>query len=200
MKLAETSIPSTFSSEYETMVGPEVEPTEVLAIFRSLFAATSDYFRESKKKGQKAALKFVDSAGNFIMAGIVEYNKNEEEGQDNWNYYFTFNEEDIKDVSPANMCDSNEMRFHAALANRLLEFSLRVNESAYIAPMITMAARSLSSWLDQNAVPGEEVTLEDEGYFIASVTVEDNEPVKSLLPDSEMKVIIKDDAATEKAA
>ena len=200
MKLMETSIPQTYATEYETMVGPEVSPNEVEYVFMSVTAATADFLRQVKKKNQKVCLKYVDQAGNFIMAAIVAYNKNEDEGQDNWNFYYTFNEDDIKDIPENNRYDTNESHFHAAVTNRLLEHSLRCSEAVYISPMISMMARSLSSFLDQNAKPGEEVVLEEEGYFVASVTVEDNEPVKALVPDSEMKVLIKDDAATEKAA
>lgn len=198
MKLVETSIPQNYSVEYETMVGPAVPHKQVPCIFKSLMAATADFLRERKKKNQKTALKYVDNAGNFIMAAIVSYNKNDEEGQDNWNFYFTFDEADLKDV--ANMFDTNDTGFHVKLTDRLFEYRLRCNDAAYMCPMIFMAANSIVSFLDQNAKPGEEVTLEEDGYFVASVTVEDGEPVKALVPDSEMKVLIKDDAATEKAA
>lgn len=66
--------------------------------------------------------------------------------------------------------------------------------------MLTLVARSLQSFLDQNAKPDGEVTVEEDGYFKASVAIEDNEPAKSVLPAEEMKQLIKDDAATEKAA
>lgn len=200
MKLMETSIPQTYSTEYETMVGPEVSPNEVEYIFKAVSAATADFLREVKKKNQKVCLNFVDAAANFIMAAIVSYNKNDDEAQDNWNFYYTFDEADIKEIPDNNRYTTNDTNFHAAVSNRLLENDIRCCEASYISPMISMMARCLSSFLDQNAKPGEEVTLEEDGYFVASVTVEDNEPVKSLLPDSEMKVLIKDDAATEKAA
>lgn len=200
MKLSETSIPANYATEYAATVGPEVFPDEVICIFKGTFAAVSDFFKTAKKKNQKVALKFVDGAGNFIMAGVVEYNKNEEEGQDNWNYYFTFDEDDLKDVKPENLYDTNAPHLHAGVTNRLLEFNLRINESAYIAPMLTLVARSLQSFLDQNAKPDGEVTVEEDGYFKASVAIEDNEPAKSVLPAEEMKQLIKDDAATEKAA
>lgn len=200
MKLSETSIPANYSTEYEATVGPQVFKDEVVCIFKGTLAAVSDFLKTAKKKNQKVALKFVDGAGNFIMAGVVDYNKNDEDGQDNWNYYFTFDEEDLKDVKPENMYDTNTPHLHAGVTNRLLEFNLRINESAYIAPMLTLVGRSLCTFLDQNAKPGEDVTVEEDGYFVASVSIEDNEPVKALIPDEEMKKLIKDDAATEKAA
>lgn len=199
MNLSETSILTNYSNEFETTVGPEVEPLEVLSIYRSLFSAVSDFFRETKKKNQKVALLFNDVANNFIMASVIEYNNNEEEGQDNWNYFFTFDQEDIKDVPESNKHTTNESYFHAALNNRLREFGLRCNEASFVEPMISLAARTLSSFLEQNASINEEVELVDEGYFIATSSVEENnEIVKTLLPDSEMKVLIKDDTMTEK--
>lgn len=196
--LKETSIPQTFATEYETTVGPQILAEEAVSTYRAVITATADYLRMIKKKNAKTSLVFADSAANFIMAAVVEYNKNSEEGQDNWNFYFTFDEEDIKDA--ANKHDTNEAQFHAVVTNRLFEHGLRVNESVYISPLISMTASSLSTFLEQNATPGEEVTLEEEGYFVASVTVEDDKPVKALLPDGAMKTLIKDDAATEKAA
>lgn len=200
MKLSETSILQLFITEYETTVGPEVEPWQPQHVFQAVTAATADFLSKVKKKNQKVCLSFVDAANNFIMAAIVKYNKNDdEEGQDNWNYYYTFNEEDIKDVPADNKYTSDDSYFHADVTTRLLEHMLRVNEAAWIAPMISLSARLISTFLDQNAKPGVEVTLEEEGYFVASVTVEDDQPVKALLPDDMMKTIIKSDDATQKA-
>ena len=50
---------------------------------------------------------------------------------------------------------------------------------------------------NENAKEGELFELEDEGYFLATVGVEDGIIVKSLLPDGPMKTLIKDDATVE---
>lgn len=200
MKLGETSLPQQFATEYETTVGPHVIPEDVITAFKAVHAATADFLADVKRKNQKVCLNFVDAANNFIMAAIVKYNKNEEEGQDNWNYYFTFNEDDIKDVPAVNRHNSNETPFHSKVTNRLYELGLRITDATYISPLISMTAKSLSLFLDQNVKPGEEVILEEDGYFVASVKIEDDQPVKSLIPGSDMKIIIKQDDATQKAA
>ena len=46
-------------------------------------------------------------------------------------------------------------------------------------------------WLDNNAVDGEEVGVEMDGVFQASVAVENGEKVFSIVPDGEIKKIIK---------
>ena len=55
----------------------------------------------------------------------------------------------------------------------------------------------IKKWLEANAVEGEEVGVELDGIFQASVAVENGEKVFSLVPDGEIKKLIKDDAAIE---
>lgn len=197
--LKDTNILQNFKAEYSANIGAIVEEDQVFDMYQAIFEAVADFMREVKKKNAKTALVFSDTANNFILAAVVEYNKNaNEDGQDNWNYYFTFDENDIKDAT--NKHDINETAFHIKLSKRLLDHTLRCTEATFISPMLSLAASCLSTFLEQNAKPGEETTLEEEGYFLASVTVEDDEIVKALLPDGAMKSLIKDDAATEKAA
>jgi hypothetical protein len=51
--------------------------------------------------------------------------------------------------------------------------------------------------LDNEAQPNEVVDIEMPGYFVASVGIEDNMKVFSIVPDGHMKAIIKDDSALE---
>lgn len=197
--LEETNIPQLFCSEYLATKSIEVSEDQVIDAFHAITIATADFMRAVKKKNSKSALIFCDDMNNFILAAVVEYNKNlEDDSQDNWNYYYTFYESDIKDA--ANKFTINESKFHTVLSNRLYEQNLKITDITFISPMVKMYADMISSFLEQNAKPGEEVELEDAGYFLASVTVENDEPVKAMLPDGAMKSLIKDDAATQKAA
>lgn len=195
--LNETSIPEVFSTEYESMFGIGVSGEEVEIAYKAIFLATADFLRGVKKKKAKSALSFIDVDGSFILAGVVEYNESDnKDAQDNWNFYFTFDEDDIKDAS--NKHDTNETAFHAIVTTRLTENGLRPSDASYISPMISMVAAKLSSFLDENAKATEEVELDMPGIFTCVVKIEDDKPVKSLLPDGEVKALIKDDASTEK--
>ena len=55
----------------------------------------------------------------------------------------------------------------------------------------------IKNWLDNNAVEGEEVGVYADGIFQASVVVENGEKIFSIVPDGEIKKLIKDDAAIE---
>ena len=57
--------------------------------------------------------------------------------------------------------------------------------------------QQIKNWLDANAVEGEEVGVEMDGVFQASVAIENGEKVFSIVPDGEIKKLIKDDAAIE---
>lgn len=197
LEMEKTSIPETFKAEFDSMYNVEVLPKEVLVAYKGLFLAIGDFLRGVKKKKAKTCLVVSDIAGDFIMAGVVEYNESEDkESQDNWNFYFTFNEEDIKDATNKHV--STETPFKVVLGKRLAENSLKISESEYIDPMVCMLCNKISSFLDQNAKKDEEVELVLDEIFIATVAIEDDKPVKSLLPGGEVKYLIKDDASTEK--
>ena len=192
MKLKEsmllTNVSQVLKAEYLNL-----EAVLVPDVLEAIIESSSDFLRMTKTKG-KTALVYKDLKGNFIVAAVVSYNENTEEGQDNYNYFWTFDEEDIADATTYN---STEARVQSLLSTRLYEtHGLRTNVS-HISTMVEKVLMGLSEYLQDNAKEGEEFQLEDEGYFVASVGVEDGIIVKSLLPDGPMKTLIKDDATVE---
>ena len=162
-------------------------------VLEAIIESSSDFLRMVKSKN-KTALVYKDMKGNFIVAAVVSYNENTEEGQDNYNYFWTFNEEDVAD---ATVYDSSEARVQSLLATRMQEsHGLRPNTN-HLVIMTEKILLGLTDYLQENAKEGEEFQLEDEGYFVATVGVEDGVIVKSMLPDGPMKTLIKDDATVE---
>lgn len=170
-----------------------LEARHVPGVLESIIESSSDFLRRIKGK-EKFALVYKDMKGNFIIAAVIEYNENPEEGQDNYNYYYTFDEADIKD---AILRDSTEAQVQALFIKRMVEsHSLRPLQEQVVT-MVEKTLKGLSDYLHENAKEGELFELEDEGYFLATVGVEDGIIVKSLLPDGPMKTLIKDDATVE---
>ena len=124
------------------------------------------------------------------------YNKNEEEeGQDNWNYYWTFDKADLED---AVVYLTSQTQTHADFNRR----AAAMHKMTFTVPgslprMIMLAASTVSDYLEQNAKVGEKISVEHDGFFVAEAEVENDIIYKSFLPDGAMKVLIKDDAATE---
>ena len=173
--------------------GYRLDSNLVADVVEAIVESSSDFLRMTKSKN-KTALVYKDLKGNFIVAAVVGYNENEEEGQDNYNYFWTFDEKDIED---ANTYNSTEARVQSLFATRLQQtHGLKANNNN-IALLVEKILINLVAYIEENARDGEEFTLEDEGYFVATVGIEDGVIVKSFLPDGPMKTLIKDDYTVE---
>lgn len=192
MKLKESALLGNVSRVLEAE-GFVLDAPLVPVVYESIVESSSDFLRKVKSKN-KTALIYKDMKGNFIIAAVLDYNENPEEGQDNYNYYWTFNQEDIEG---ANTYDSTEARVQSLLATRISESHGFRPATEHLVVMTEKTLTCLSDYLQENAKEGEEFQLEDEGYFLASVGVEDGVIVKSFLPDGPMKTLIKDDATVE---
>lgn len=194
-KLQETSIPVNLAQVIKTL-GWGLEPTEIGFIYDTTVMAISDFLSQSKSKENKTALAIKDMKGNLVVAGIVTYHKNEnEEMPGNWSYEFTFNEEDLKGCNVKLSTDPHFQRVFAKTLNRL--FGVEFNDILAMQPCVEEGINVLKQWLDVNAKENEEVSVEQPGYFVASVSIENGEKVFAIVPDGAMKRLIKDDSALE---
>lgn len=161
-----------------------------------ILEGASDLLRVTKSK-QKTALLFNDQKGNMIAAAVVDYHENEnEEGQDNYNYYWTFDKKDVEDED-VKRYEANQSQFQALLIQGCAERHGFELTEGLVSTMTSVMVSMLSDYLSENAKEGEEFKVTHEGYFTASSAVEDGEIVKSLIPDGPMKTLIKDDVTVE---
>ena len=95
VKVTESLFPQSVSENLEKE-GYVVTPEEVVMFLETIIEGTSDFLRQVKSKHRNAVVVFRDLKANFITAAVLEYNENEEEdGQDNYNYFWTLNEADV---------------------------------------------------------------------------------------------------------
>lgn len=194
-KLQETSIPTNFS-QVMTTIGRRVEPDKVGIVYDTLIMAMSDFLSQVKSKENKIALAVKDLKGNLLLAGIVNYHKNEnEEMPGNWSYELTFNEEDL---NGCNVSLSTDPHFNRVFLKTLENLhGLLLDDPIVMQPMIEEGINVVKQWLDVNAKENEEVSVEHPGFFVASVSVENGEKIYAIVPDGAMKRLIKDDSALE---
>lgn len=201
MKFEETSIPQTLSV-HESGKGYNVDPNEVHFLVKTYIAGISDFIALVKTTAHPAAVSVQDLKGNFIFAAIISYNEAENEDEaasGNWNYVFTFNSEDVPEdavvyqISTAQVADTISKRGFDLCR-------LTFTEAQFCAELAIDTFNSIKNFLDQNApsVEGEKFSIELDGYFEASVEIENGEKVFSILPKGEMKSLIKKDSASEK--
>lgn len=198
VKLTESNVIQNAITAFSGM-GVDADADMVIAGFEGMMESTSDFLRMVKSK-QKTALLFNDVKGNMIAAAVLEYNENEDEdGQPNYNYYWTFDKEDVEGED-VKKYEANQEQVVSLLTSRLYQSHNFRLSRAYAAVLAPTCLTMLSDALTENAKDGEEYSITHEGYFVASSSVGDGKIVKSLLPAGPMKVLIKDDATVQPSA
>lgn len=198
VKVTESLFPQHVSEnlEKETYV---VSKEEVVMFLETIIEGTSDFLRQVKSKHRNVVV-FRDLKANFIVAAVLEYNVNEEEdGQDNYNYYWTFNEEDVN-------ADPENTKVYEANSNQIQTMiMMRVKERSYVMPAelvlylegkVLVGLLDLVNSLSGNVTDAESVSVEHEGFFRITIELEEGKIYKSFIPDGPIKTLIKDDAST----
>ena len=174
-------------------------------VFQAFFTATAAFLSRNKiaKVDHAVAIVLTDVVGAFKFAGMVEYHENEENPDEpgNWSLIFTFNEEDITEVEKVKtvkryLFTSPEFK---ALLNKVAYdvAGIEFMHDSYMFDACLLVVDTLIQILDSEAVEGNTVEIELEGYFVASVAVEAGVKVFGVVPDGYMKELIKDDSLLE---
>ncbi len=199
-KLVETTIPQNYSTglynEHAYDIGPSLAPKMGSVVFEGI----SNLLGVIKSKACPKAFVFKDFNKEFLAAAVIEYEPNEDPKQPgSWNYYWTWNEEDVPenaDKTDANQAE-NASYFRGVAQGK---YSFGFNNMDAIYTCTTYFLKVVKDWLNNNASDKEVVGVELDGVFQARVAIENDEKVMSIEPDGEMKKLIKDDSALEVAA
>jgi hypothetical protein len=174
-------------------------------IVKAFFASTAAYLSKTKvpNEDEAVALVLTDVAGTFKFAGIVKYNLNKENPDEpgNWDYVLTFNEDDLTELENTRKVKKllyGDRAFQSLFDKIAYDIaSIQFEQERYMYDACLLTIDTLVQVLDNEAQPNEVVDIEMPGYFVASVGIEDNVKVFSIVPDGHMKAIIKDDSALE---
>lgn len=195
-KFEESSIPQNYAQFVSSAYSLMIEPVWAKPITETLFEAITEHLKNIKEKG-KTAMRVDDKDGNFLIAGVVDYHENsDKELPGNYSYEFTTSEDDIKDAKKVSKVTDMEFLNTAAIVGT--NHSMVFEKETDIIQLTSAALKTILGWLDSNAVEGQEVAVTLDGYFVATVGVEDGAKIVSIVPDGAMKRIIKDDASIEK--
>ena len=171
-------------------------------IYKSFIAATSTYLSRCKvsKEDEAVALVLTDTSGAFKFAGIVEYHENETDDEPgNWSYVLTFNESDVNAVASKKKLTKllyGDEAFKKVYDHISFDIGgIQFEHERYMYDSCLLAVDTLVAILDREAVEGDVVDIVLDGYFVASVAVENGEKVFAITPDGAMKKIIKSDVA-----
>lgn len=174
-------------------------PQIVEAVFRTMAVFLSD--RKKTKENEAQAVILMDAAGNFKFAAWVEYfagTKEDEPG--NFNFSMSFYEDDIKALEKKKTVEKylmNSTEYTALFSKVARHVSLEYTMAETIYATCNMCIDNIVLTLEAEARPDEVVEVSREGLFTASVAIEDNEKVFSIVPQGQLKSIIKDDIKIE---
>ena len=163
------------------------------------FAGVSSYLSRRKvtKEDECVALLISDINGQFKFGAVVEYTPNENPDEPgNWNYWFTFNQEDINDLEKRKTIKKyiTDDAFKSVMDKVAYEVGgFGFEHSSYIYDSCLIVIDTILQVLDHEAIEGQVVDLEMPGYFLASVQTENDEKTFAIVPDGHMKALIKSD-------
>lgn len=163
-----------------------------------LFETTSILLGQMKLTDTPQAIIFREANGTFIVGAKVEYITNEDNPSDlsagQWNYSWSFYEEDFEDAHAINACEHPLFRSsYASFAGR--RHGIEFNDTDFVSSTCIELLECIKSWLKNNATSGESTYLVLDKVFTASAAVNDEGEIEiAIVPSGEMKVLIKDDS------
>lgn len=195
-KLMETTLPEIYEKVADEEANQIVHASRTPMIAETAFTAVSNCLGAMKLKEKPVAFVFEELNGQFNAGAVVKFHDGGNDASDNWSYVWTFNKEDIpEDAKIISMTDIPAHQYFNAVSGAKYHFSLK---DFCIADTYIKFFKVLSSWLDDNATPGETTSIVLDGVFEARVDVDGEEIIKSIEPSGEIKTLIKNDAAIEK--
>lgn len=197
-KFKESKIPEDFSkalAAQNMLLGPAM--TEQAA--NILFVGTSKCLADNKDLSIPKAVVFRRIDGTFLVAAKLEYVKNEDDPSNlasgQWNYSWTFDQDDIKDCKIIEMSNSLISMYFYNAASSL--YNMRFNDPAVCATVMSLMVEMIINWLKENTKEGEKSVLTLSGVFTAMGEVVDGEIEMAIVPDGDIKLLIKDDSAIQ---
>lgn len=201
VKLNETTILQNMSLQCKSNA-LDVSPEEAEWYIKVLFAGVTDFLNIAKSKARPICVQICDLKGNMVSAAVIQYipaEDNEEVAEGSWNYFWTFNKEDLpEDVEAFQITSGQVVEVISRTGYDMVRMVFKA--PTFISQMAVYMCNIIIDVLDQNAptVEGEEWAVELDGFFKASVSIEDGHQVKAIEPMGELVVKIKNDATSEK--
>lgn len=198
-KFKETSIQEDFSkalAKQNILIGP----SNVYRVATVLFHGVSTCMGAMKSTSVPKALVFRSLDHSFLAAAKVEYIKNADDPSNpaagRWDYTWTFNEDDIAGADVTEVATNSLVATHFVSAALAL-YNMKFSGTELCIMMMTLLIEMIISWLKENTSDAEGAKLVLEGVFKASAEVENGKIEMGIVPDGEMKVLIKDDSAIQ---
>ena len=198
IKLMESQIPQNYSTGLYSEKDYDLPAEHTAIVADILFTGVAQCLGDVKDRKFPSAFVFEENNKDFIAAAIVEYFENEDDPSKpgNWNYSWTWYKEDVPQNSKIYRTTQAELSSYFRGVSQS-KYGMAFKDVSAITEVNRYLLVQIKKWLDENAIDGEEVGVEEPGVFQASVVVENGKKIFSLVPEGEIKKLIKDDSAIE---
>ena len=195
--LKDTKIPQMVSTGLYTEKALDVAVDMVDKMLDVLVCSVTEILNQTKNVNTPVAFVFRKPNNDFVASAMVQFFPNEDKTKPgNWNYSWTFDEEDIPEgASTMSMYDSKFISYFTGTA--ISKYGFYADQSQYYGDTFIFLLQTIKLWLDENAEENEENGVELDGVIQFRVAIENGEKVFSAEPDGEIKQRIKNDAAIE---
>lgn len=195
--LKETTIPQNVSTGLYTEKELDVPVELVDKMLDVLVCSVTEILSDFKNVNTPVAFVFRKPNDDFIAAAIIRFFPNEDKSKPgNWNYVWTFNEEDIpKDAKILSMYDMSLISYFTG--NAISKYGFFAEQSEHYGITFCYLLQCIKKWLDDNASETEENAVEVPGLIQFRVAVENGEKVMAAEVDGELKVLAKGDSKIE---
>ena len=199
-KIEQSNVLQNFSLLAST-VGWELSKEDCLVWMKVATAGITDAVNMFKNKSTPIAIVVQDLKGNKIIYACIQWvaaDDDDETATGNWSYYWSWDTDDIPEGATVYTLDQEQVQ--RIILHRGYEMvTMQISQLSFISQLCVYMFSLIKDALDQQAVEeGGTWTLELDGYFEASVEVVNGQKEFSFMPKGEMKMLIKDDAGSEK--
>ena len=170
-------------------------------LVKAFFCGVTGFLSRVKQSKPDEAVSCVlrDIDGAFKFGAIIEYtpNKTEPDEPGNWSYTMTLSEDEYNEIQKRKSVKeyrTTDETFKVILDKIARDYAcLTFKRDSFIYHTCILVIDTLIQILDHEAVEGQVVDIEYEGYFTASVAIENDKKVYSITPAFHLKNVIKND-------
>ena len=201
VEFKKTHIPEDFSktiAKQTFIIGPQY----VHYITTVLFHGVSCCLGAMKNTQVPKAIVFRSIDHSFLAGAKVEHISNGDDPSNpasgRWDYVWTFYEDDLKGADCIDAA-SNSLINTYFIQSAITLYNMKFHDSSICMMLMTLMLEMIISWLKENVKEDDKATLFLTGVFKANAEVVDGKVEMGLVPEGEMKVLIKDDKAIQEA-
>lgn len=198
-KFKETSIPEDLVkilTRQNFMCGPQ----HIYKIATVLFHGVSSCLGAMKTTAMPKAIVFRSMDHSFLAGAKVEFIPNTDDPTNpsagRWDYTWTFYENDLNGADIIDVATNNLVSTCFA-SSAVTLYNMKFAGQDLCILIMTTLVEIIINWLKENTTEAEPAVLTLDGVFKATASVVNGKIEMGIIPDGEMKVLIKDDSAIQ---